>query len=178
MMARSRHLVRRFVQTVRGREPTPNDLEWVAGRLSSAEKALFDRMTATDQAHAVEVARLTESCGSGVDGRTPDWAIPAALLHDIGKIESGTGVAGRVIATIIDPMLPARIAAAMQSAPGMVGAIGRHLAYPARGASLLGAAGSNQHVRSWAAQHHLPSAEWTVPVEVGQLLQSADDRAS
>jgi len=176
-MLRMRHLVRRFVQTARGREPDRDDLIWVAGQLTPGEKTLFDRMTPTDQAHSIEVARLaTASVGSA--SAMPAWATTAALLHDIGKIESGAGLVGRVIATVIDPVLPGRLAARLQLGPGPIGAIGRHLAYPELGASLLGAIGSDQFVRAWAEQHHLPEGDWTIPHDVGRALRSADDRAS
>lgn len=178
MSARLRHLVRRFVQTVKGREPTQADLDWVAGQLSPAEYTLFERMTPTDQAHAVEVARLTSAgSGGGRDVGAP-WIVPAALLHDIGKVESGAGIVGRVVATLLGPVMPARLKLRMQRAPGWFGAIGRHLAYPALGSGLLGAIGSHEYVRAWAAEHHDPSASWTVPFGAGRLLSEADDRAS
>ena len=42
-------------------------------------------------------------------------------------------------------------------------------------ADLLGMAGSAPLTVAWAAEHHLPPDEWTVPVAVGEALKAADD---
>ena len=43
------------------------------------------------------------------------------------------------------------------------------------GDDLLGLAGSAPLTVAWAAEHHLPPEEWTVPIAIGQALKAADD---
>ena len=40
---------------------------------------------------------------------------------------------------------------------------------------MLGMAGSAPLTVAWAREHHLPPEEWTVPLEVGEVLKAADD---
>ncbi len=175
--ARAAHLVRRFVTSVKGRRPQDQDLEWVSDVLEPAEHTLFLKMTDTDQAHAIEVARRAEVALPQGD-RDRGWALRAALLHDVGKIESQVGTAGRVVATVFEAVSPAGVVRSVAARPGRIGAIGRHLGYPDTGASLLGAIGSDPLVRAWAAEHHLAADQWTVPPTVGRILREADDAAS
>ena len=87
MIARITHLVRRVATTLKGRTPSPPDLRWAAELLTPSEMTLFSSMEPIDQAHALEVARRTEvAVGQVVE--VTDWVLVAALLHDIGKIES------------------------------------------------------------------------------------------
>ena len=97
--------------------------------------------------------------------------LAAALLHDVGKVEAGLGTTGRIVATLVGPVVPA-------SMTPRLGRIGRHLDYPETGRRLLLEAGSATVVAAWAAEHHLPPAGWTVPVSWGRALQAADDAAS
>ena len=56
-------------------------------------------MKSYDQRHSIEVARRFTALYPAF---TRDQ-VAAALLHDIGKVESELGVAGRVIATVVGP---------------------------------------------------------------------------
>jgi len=114
-----------------------------------------------DRRHAVRVARRVEA-DLGDRATTPVMA--AALLHDIGKTVSGIGTIGRVIATVSRPVRPR----------GITRRIGLYVAYPDLGADLLERAGSDPLTVAWAAEHHRPSEEWTVPPEVGRALADAD----
>ena len=93
------HLVRRFAAAWSRREPGADDVAWVRATLLSAEWALWSRMAVADRRHSIEVARRFAA--------TPDgWGrdeIAAALLHDVGKIESGLGAVGRTVATVVGP---------------------------------------------------------------------------
>ncbi len=168
-MGRVRHLVRRFVTSVRGRSPDEADERWARSLLTDAEIGLWGRMSPTDRAHAVEVARRT---AAQLDEPT---VLAAALLHDVGKVEADAGVAVRVVATVLDPLISARRAARLAERSGPVAAVGRQLGYPARGAALLADAGSARLVIQWAAEHHLPKQRWTVAADVGEILQGADN---
>lgn len=137
--------------------PPPED-GWALERLLAGERALWARMDANDRGHAIGVARAV-----GSDERA---VTAAALLHDVGKIESGLGTFGRVGATV------AGMVAGRDRWRGRVGAYLRH---DERGATLLEQAGSDPLTVAWAREHHLPPDRWTVPPDVGRALKAADD---
>ena len=118
--------------------------------LLPGERALWGRMSGADRRHAVGVARQV--------GR--DDLAAAALLHDVGKIESRLGTLARVAATVVGPRTR-RFA--------------MYRDHPAIGARLLQEAGSAGLTVAWAAEHHLPRERWTVPQEVADVLKAADD---
>jgi len=171
-MGRARHLVRRFATSVRGRTPDAADETWARSLLTDAEIALWERMTPTDRAHAVEVARRTAL-------ELDDPAVlAAALLHDVGKIEAQAGAAVRVVASLVGPVVSDARAAQLAGRTGVAGTLGRLRGYPALGANLLAGAGSARLVIQWAAEHHAPRQRWTVPANVGRVLQAADNKSS
>ena len=55
------------------------------------------------------------------------------------------------------------------------GRLGRYLRHDELGAELLRAAGSDSLTVTWAREHHLPPARWTVAARVGTALKAADD---
>jgi response regulator RpfG family c-di-GMP phosphodiesterase len=57
-------------------------------------------MKSYDQRHSIEVARRFTQMHPAF---TRDQ-VAAALLHDIGKVESELGVLGRVVATVVGPV--------------------------------------------------------------------------
>jgi hypothetical protein len=165
LRARVAHLVRRTVVSTRGREPSAADEEWASSQLTAGERELWCCMGAVDRAHAVEVAR------GALARYGPDRRIAAAgLLHDVGKIESGLGVPGRVVATLVGPVVPRRWAPRL-------GRLGCYLTYPERGSGLLAAAGSDPLVVAWAAEHHRPPSSWTIEPAAARALRDADDAA-
>lgn len=92
------HLARRFVFSLSRREPGVADTAWVDSQLLDGESRLWHAMTTADRRHSIMVARRFK--GSG------DWSrdeIAGALLHDVGKLDSGLGTLGRVVATIVGP---------------------------------------------------------------------------
>ena len=94
-----RHLVRRFFTSLSKRLPPTKDIAWVDETLIANEFELWNRMRPHDQRHSIEVAlRYTE-----LNPAFTRDQVAAALLHDIGKVESALGVMGRVIATIVGP---------------------------------------------------------------------------
>ena len=99
LIENQRHLVRRFFTSLSKRPPASKDIAWVNEKLLESEFELWCRMEPHDQRHSIEVAhRFSEL--------HPTFSrdeIAAALLHDIGKIESELGVLGRVVATIAGP---------------------------------------------------------------------------
>lgn len=99
LMENQRHLVHRFFTSLSKRPPASNDIAWVNEKLLKSEFELWCRMEPHDQRHSIEVAhRFSEL--------HPTFSrdeIAAALLHDIGKVESDLGIMGRVVATIVGP---------------------------------------------------------------------------
>jgi hypothetical protein len=135
------------------------DAAWIDSLLSPAEAALWRRMSGPDQRHAAGVARRVDAAGLG--GRP---ALVAALLHDVGKVESGLSTFERVPATLARPW------------PGRTpGRWRRYYDHPAIGAALLEQAGSDPLVVTWAREHHLPPSRWTLPADVARALKTADD---
>jgi hypothetical protein len=155
------HLVRRFVGSLWPGGPSRRREGWVAIVLSPAEHRLWRRMSGPDRRHAVVVARRVDKAMGGDAGRP---VLAAALLHDVGKVEAGLGVVGRVAATA---------AALTGRRPG--GAMGAYLRHAEVGAQLLEEAGSDPLTVTWAREHHLPADQWTLPADVAAVLKAADD---
>ena len=157
------HLTRRFLGSLLPGEPAPADRAWVATILTEKEMALWQRMSGADRRHAVGVARRVQAdLGEAGAGR-PELA--AALLHDVGKLVSGLGTFGRVMATL----------AGLSGARAMTPAIEQYLAHDRLGADLLDRAGSHPLTVAWAREHHRPPERWSVPVATGRALKAADD---
>lgn len=95
----ARHLARRFAGMLSNAPVGDADIAWVESNLSSTELQLWHRMTVADRRHSVEVARRF----AALEPTASRTAVSAALLHDIGKLDSGLGVGMRVIATIVGP---------------------------------------------------------------------------
>ena len=102
------------------------------GSLLPGEADLWGQLSVQDQRHSVEVARRFVA-GSAVPPGRAEAA--AALLHDIGKIDSGLGTFGRVAATLWGALGGVR-------AERRSGRIGRYLRHEAIGAELLMEVGS------------------------------------
>ena len=144
------HLAKRFFGSLVPGGPAPADTAWVEGLLNEGELALWRLMSSPDQRHAVGVAR-----------RVPEPLAVAALLHDVGKVESALGTFERVLATLLRQWRMARFAA--------------YYDHPRIGADLLAQAGSDPLVVTWAREHHLPPERWTLPPEAAAALKAADD---
>jgi hypothetical protein len=93
------HLARRWWWSLSSAPPSPADEAWVDQWLSPGERALWAQLANADRRHAVLVARrfiARRPAATRVE-------MAAALLHDIGKVDSGLGVTGRVVATLVGP---------------------------------------------------------------------------
>jgi CRISPR-associated nuclease/helicase Cas3-like protein len=165
-MTHAGHLVRRFLGSLRPGGPPPADEAWARDALLAGERVLWDRMSGPDRRHAVGVARRTEAA-LGHKATRP--VVAAALLHDVGKIESGFGTFGRVAATLVAAMVGRKRLARRK------GRLGRYVRHDALGGELLEAAGSHTLTRTWAREHHLPEDRWTLDPEIGAALKAADD---
>lgn len=169
------HRARRFLATLFGSGPEPDDDLWAASRLTEREQVLFGRMRPADRAHSVAVARAVEE-RVRADGAAPQrWVLAAALLHDVGKTVPDLGVYGRTVATLSGWIGGADMAEHWADTTGFTRKVGLYMQYPRLGADLLEINGSDPRVVAWAREHHLPEEDWTVPVEEARLLASADD---
>ncbi len=203
-----RHLAGRFFGALSPAGPPPEDEEWALGSLLDGERLLWRRMSGPDQRHAVGVARDTVRL-LGPD-KPPPEVVAAALLHDVGKVESSLGTFARVGVTLA-ALTVGRGRLLRWASPGGTGSggagsggagsggagsggagsggagsalpprqssyrerVGMYLAHDRLGAQLLEQAGSRALTISWAEEHHLEPARWTVDARVGAALKAAD----
>ncbi len=171
-MAGAAHLTRRFLGSLRPGGPSPADQAWADGLLTPSELRLWRRMSGPDRRHAVAVAHRVERA-LGIDATRP--VLVAALLHDVGKLESGLGTYGRVVATVSARVGGRDTAERWSTGRGFTRRVGLYLRHDELGGNLLALAGSDPLVVAWAREHHLPAERWRVPAEVGGALKAADD---
>jgi hypothetical protein len=191
------HLARRFFGALSPAGPPPSDEVWVRSVLLPGEVALWERMSGPDRRHALEVARdalarLGSSCSAVVatgsatgSGREAAGGVPAgagrevaaaALLHDVGKIESDLGTFARVGVTVAAVVFGRdRVVAAGQGGSGGLRArAAGYLTHDRIGARLLREAGSHPTTSTWAEEHHLPEGRWSLERRVAEALGAAD----
>ncbi len=178
-----RHLAVRFFGALSPAGPPRADDEWALGQLLPGEQDLWRRMSGPDRRHAVGVARDTASLlGEETPGRE---VTAAALLHDVGKVESSFGTFSRVGITLAALASGrTRLVAWAEDPdsggersgrrPGLRTRVGLYLTHDRIGADLLRAAGANQLTVTWAGEHHQPPETWTVDRRVAQALKDAD----
>jgi hypothetical protein len=164
--------MRRFFGSLWPGGPSGADEAWVAGILSPGEIHLWRRMRGDDRRHAVGVARRTERA---LGPRATPAVLAAALLHDVGKLDSGFGPVRRAVATVAGMAWGHATAAGWRTRRGFVGRTGRYLSHDAIGADMLTAAGSDGLTVTWAREHHLSPERWSVPADIGAALKLADD---
>jgi hypothetical protein len=180
------HLAGRFFGALRPGRPGPADVEWVRGVLEPPELVLWERLPAHDQRHTIEVARKVESrLAGGPHAGDARWPA-AALLHDVGKLASGLGVFGRVVATLAG-MAGARGSgvpgddkrlSAWEEFRGFRRRISQYLRHGEIGADMIRMVGGREEVAAWAFAHHdrsrLDTGMFPAPV-VAALVESDAD---
>ncbi len=166
------HLARRFFGALSPAGPRPPDATWAVGHLGAGERELWARMSGPDQRHAVEVARdALVRLGGSADREV----VAAALLHDVGKVESGFGTFARVGITLAAIVAGReRLSSVPQGAGAVRHRVADYLTHDRIGGRLLRDAGSAPLTAAWAAEHHLPADRWSVPEPVGRALKAAD----
>jgi response regulator RpfG family c-di-GMP phosphodiesterase len=123
-------------------------------------------MKGFDRRHAVGVARRVSAA---LDDSATRPVLAAALLHDVGKVDSNLGVFARVAATLRSSVMGA------ERAVSGSGRMARYTNHPSIGAAMLRGAGADDLTVAWAAEHHLPAPAWTVPLAIARALKDADD---
>jgi hypothetical protein len=167
LIARARHLVERFLGSLRPRPLDADDVALVEGILAPAELECWRRLGPADRVESVATARAA----NGALGRDGDdrW-VAAALLHDVGKSETGFGPFRRAAATTV------AIAFGERRVRQWPNAIGRYVDHDEVGSRVLARAGARREAVEWAAIHHRP-ALWPgagVPIGICRILAEAD----
>jgi hypothetical protein len=162
-LGNGRHLVRRFVGSLRPGGPAPIEEAWARSQLLPGEVAIWTHLSGADRRHAAGVAR-------DVAGRLGPLAtrpvLAAALLHDSGKLVSGYGTLRRVGATLL---------ALGFGRSRWKGRLGDYLHHDELGAEQLARAGSDPLTVAWTREHHRPPSSWTLDPAVAHALKAADD---
>jgi len=173
-----RHLSGRFFAAVLPFGPKPADESWALEQLLGGERELWKRMSGPDRRHAVGVAHDTiRLLGPDPVGRD---VIAAALLHDVGKVESSFGTFARVGITFAalavgrSRLLRWAGEPSGREDPSPRARVGQYLTHDRVGALLLEGAGSGVLTVSWAAEHHLAPDRWTIDATIGAALKAAD----
>jgi hypothetical protein len=170
-----RHLSSRFFRALWPGPPSRVNRAWVETVLTPAELDLWRRMPNHDQRHSIAVARRVERTLAGTDHAGERCWLAAALLHDVGKLDAGLSVPGRVMATGVVAVQGRETVAARAGEPGLSGRIARYSQHPARGAVLIEQIGGSPEAARWAAAHHDSAPPAGIPVPVVAALRAADD---
>lgn len=182
-----RHLAVRFFGALDPRGPAPAEEAWAMGWLLPGEQHLWRRMSGPDRRHAAGVAReVARLLGDDPPRRE---VMASALLHDVGKVESGIGTFSRVAVTVGAMALGReRLVVGSGSDAGHAGTgpdgpsglaswrrrVSDYLTHDRIGAGLLDEAGSDPITVAWAGEHHLPPAEWSLDRRLADALKAAD----
>ncbi len=165
------HLAGRFLGSLSPAGPPPGDEEWALAQLLPGEQVLWRRMSGPDRRHAIAVAR--EALRLLGPDPCPRPVVAAALLHDVGKIESGLGTFARVAVTVA-AIVVGRERLVASARPGWSARARAYLTHDRIGAALLREAGADRLTFTWAAEHHLGEARWSVERGVAAALKAAD----
>ena len=171
------HLSGRFVRALWPGPPHADDVEWVETVLTPDGFVQFRRQPNHDQRHAIGVARDVQVRLAGTAYTDdPRW-LSAALLHDIGKLDSRLGVYGRVVATVSGAAVGRDHAPAWSESTGFTRRVGLYLRHAELGADRIRLAGEPEEAARWAAAHHDPSTwgELAIPESVVVALDEADN---
>ena len=152
-------------------------MAWAQTVLTPDAFAQFRRQPHHDQRHAIGVARAVQADLAATPYADDDRWLAAALLHDIGKLDSGLGVWGRVTATVSATVAGHDMADSWSQGRGFTRRVGLYLRHPELGADRIRLAGAPEEAACWAAAHHDPStwAALGIPADVVAALDAADN---
>lgn len=166
------HLTKRFIGSLWPLGPSRSADEWATSHLLETEVALWRRMSSQDRRHSVGVAeRIVEFLGE--DATRP--VVAAALLHDVGKIDSRLGTFLRVVATLSVKAAGHETAELWVRGSGVTRRIGLYVRHPRIGGDHLAMAGSDPLTEAWAREHHLPPDDCSLDHAIAHALREADD---
>jgi hypothetical protein len=168
----ARHLVMRFVWSLRVDAPDETDEAMLVALLSPEELALYRAQPPADRAHSVACAVAIRN--DPTVRPTRDLLV-ASALHDVGKADTGLGTPGRVAATLFGVVTGRRRTARWLDRRGPVGRMARYRHHDERGARMLEAAGSAPLVVAWAREHHLEADRRSIEAHLAGALRRADE---
>lgn len=173
-MARAAHLIRRFFEAAVPVGPSAVHAAWAEDQLLPAEVEQWRLMKRSDRRHAAGVARRVQAA-LGEQATRP--VLAAALLHDVGKVDSHLTTYGRVVATLSAAAVrhDQDVILAWTRTRGFTRRVGLYLRHPTLGGDRLELAGSDPLTVAWAREHHWGEDRWTVPLDIGRALRDADD---
>jgi HD domain len=147
-------LFRRAVAAARSAADAPEDRVFARAVLTPAELELWSRQSALDRAHSVRVARRVERrLAETVHGSDSRWTA-AALLHDVGKTDSGLAPLERAVATLASRVVDSGRARRWASrGAGFRRRIGSYLLHGEIGARMIRSAGGRAEAAAWAEVH-------------------------
>jgi hypothetical protein len=157
--------------------PRSGDLAWSSAHLTAQLAGQFARQPAHDQRHAIRVARGVEARLAGTEyAGDPTW-IEAALLHDLGKLDSRLGIFARVGATISAHLAGHDLAEAWAGKRGLTRRFGLYVLHPRLGAERIRLGGGSASASAWAGAHHDddPAETSGLPSAVVAALVACDD---
>ncbi len=93
------HLARRFATSISRRPPDAAEVVWGEAWLLPAEVQLWRRLDNIDRRHSLQVTRRFKT----LRPEASRAELAAAMLHDIGKLDSRLGTLGRVVASVVGP---------------------------------------------------------------------------
>lgn len=180
------HLAARFWWSVRHRRRPlePDEEGWLVDLVGTHPARFVLAMDTLDRRHAHDGARVVWTTG-GLDPALRHDAAVAAALHDVGKLASGLGTTGRVVATVVGRLVPARWvrtpAAATRWEPGdaPIGGWAQRVAayrdHDTIGAAMLVRCGVPELAVRWALEHHLAEGDRTIDPTLARVLEVADE---
>lgn len=171
----ARHLVMRFVWSLRVEAPDDADEAMLVALLSPEELALYQVQPLADRAHSVACAVAIRN--DPTVRPTRDLLV-ASALHDVGKADTALGTPGRVAATLFGVAVGRRRTSRWLEWRGPVGRMARYRHHDERGAQMLEAAGSAPLVVAWAREHHLEADQRSIEVHLAAALRRADEAAA
>lgn len=176
-MGRETHLVRRFLGALSPAPPKADDVAWVTEILNPREVAVWSRLPKHDRRHSIAVARDVERRLAGTQYAGDRRWLEAALLHDVGKLDSGLGVLGRVAATLAGGLAGHDMADAWSEKRGVTRRFGLYLRHPELGASRIRMCDGSREAAIWADAHQDPDRydQTGIPTPVIEALAAADD---
>ena len=172
----------RFAGSLQPVGPRAASERWALGQLEPGERSLFQSMSGPDRRHGIAVARraldLTRASGMAPEA-LPDGFVAAALLHDVGKVDSRLGTFSRAWTTLVALALGRQRVLSWEgstcSGPDRLACrMARYLRHDRIGAELISEAGGATLASKWAREHHLPEELWSVDRRLGRCLKDAD----
>ena len=154
-MSTNGHLAWRFFGSIVPRRVSPSDRVWVGEMLSSQELQLWSKLHRTDAAESIGVARRVAKFVDLDDADRSD-IIAAALLHDVGKLDSELGTYGRVVATVAAKLAGRSMVEAWVHSTGFTRRCGLYLQHAQLGGVRIRVAGGREVAAAWAVAHHDP----------------------